>query len=88
MANRRGKPMALYLLDNSLKVEVYYDPSDSEFDDNICISFVEDCPEEEKIFWAGETNIYLTAEQACALAEALRAATRESQQGCTGEGQA
>jgi len=31
----------------------------------------EECPEEEKIFYAGETNIYLTAEQARQLASLL-----------------
>jgi hypothetical protein len=70
--------MALELLDGSLQVEVYYDPSDGDFEDNICISFREDCPEDEKVFWAGETNIYLTPEQAQAFAMALIAAADKS----------
>jgi hypothetical protein len=74
--------MAIYLLDNSLKVEVFFDPSDSEFEDNICISFVEDCPEDEKLFWAGESNIYLTSEQACQFAEALVKAVNDSHYNC------
>lgn len=56
--------MFVFLLDNSLRVEVYCEDLDSEFEDNICISFVETCPEDEKIFRADETNIYLTPKQA------------------------
>jgi hypothetical protein len=77
--------MALYLLDNSLQVSVYFDATDSEYDDNICISFVEDCPEDEKIFLAGETNIYLTPEQACRLAAALTKAVKDSDVYCGDE---
>jgi hypothetical protein len=69
--------MAIFLLDNSLKVEIYYDESDADFADNICVSFAENCPDDEKIFRADETNIFLTPEQACLLAMALnRAASR------------
>lgn len=56
--------MFVFLLDDSVKVEVYCDEMDNEFEDNICVSFVEECPEEEKIFKADETNIYLTPKQA------------------------
>ena len=56
--------MFVLLLDNSLKVEVYCDDMDSEFEDNVCISFVETCPDDEKVFRADETNIYLTPKQA------------------------
>jgi hypothetical protein len=56
--------MFVLLLDNSLKVEVYCDDMDSEFEDNVCISFVETCPDDEKVFLADETNIYLTPKQA------------------------
>ncbi len=59
------------LLDKSLRVRVYYDCEDRDYDDNICISFIEECPEDEKIFLAGETNIYLTVDQAKELAMAL-----------------
>ena len=63
--------MAIYLLDNSLKVEVFFEDDDSEFDDDICITFTEDCPEIERLFRADETNIYLTPEQARQLGQAL-----------------
>ena len=40
------EPMsAITLLDNSLKLTIYYDNNDSEYEDNICLHFVEDCPE-------------------------------------------
>jgi hypothetical protein len=70
--------MALYLLDNSLKVEVFFDSQDCDYEDNVCVRFIEDCPEEEKIFWAGETNIYLTNEQARHLAQYLLQAAEAS----------
>lgn len=76
--------MAIVLLDGTMKVEVFFDDSDNEFDDNICLSFVEDCPDDEKVFWAGETNLYLTPQQACQLAEALQRAVRQGRSGCTG----
>ncbi len=56
--------MFVLLLDNSLKIEVYCDDMDSEFEDNVCVSIVETCPEDEKVFRADETNIYLTPKQA------------------------
>jgi hypothetical protein len=70
--------MSIRLLEDSLKVNIYYDKTDCGFDDNICVSIVEDCPEEEKIFRAVETNMYLTPEQAIQLIQALTAATSES----------
>jgi len=70
--------MAITLLDGSLKVDVFYDCKDSQFEDHICLKIVEDCPEEEKIFYAGETNIYLTAKQAKQIADALIKAVHQS----------
>ena len=67
----------ILLLDESLRVRIYYDCDDCEFDDNICVSLVEECPDEEKILIADETNIYLTPEQAKAVAQALIAAINE-----------
>jgi len=70
--------MAINLLDDTLSVEVYYDQSDCEYEDNICISILEDCPDEEKVFRAGQTNLYLTRDQARKLGQALLAAAEES----------
>jgi hypothetical protein len=66
------------LLDNSLEVSVFFERTDSEYDDDICICFQEYCQEEEKIFKAGETNIFLTPEQAKQLAAALTEASKQS----------
>jgi len=70
--------MIILLLDESLRVQIFYEGQDAEFKDNICISFQEDCPEEEKIFKVDETNIYLTPEQAQELADALNTAAAQS----------
>jgi hypothetical protein len=70
--------MSIYLLDNSLKVDVFFDTEDCDFNDNICVRFTEECPEEEKLFWAGETNIYLTPDQARQLARVLLEAAEAS----------
>ena len=70
--------MTISLLDGSLKLDVFYDCSDSQFEDHICLKIVEDCPEEEKIFYAGETNIYLTVEQAEQISNALLNAINQS----------
>ncbi|RJQ44459.1 MAG: hypothetical protein C4545_01355 [Anaerolineaceae bacterium] len=70
--------MTISLLDGSLHVGVFFDKGDHEFEDNICICFTEDCPEEEKIFYAGETNIYITSDQARELAALLIEAADQS----------
>ncbi len=66
--------MSISLLDDSLKVKVYFEESDRDFEDDICISFLEDCPEDEKIFRADETNIFITPDQAGLLIMALQRA--------------
>lgn len=50
----------LSLLDGSLKLTVFYEQSERDYEDDICICFVEDCDEKEKLFRADEVNIYLT----------------------------
>ncbi len=70
--------MTLHLLDDSLSVDVFYEPSDNQFNDNICVHICESCPEEEKVFIADEVNLYLTPEQARRLAEILLEASNAS----------
>ena len=55
---------AITLLDNSLKLTIYFDDNDSEYEDNICLHFQEDCPEAERLFRIEDTSFYVTAEQA------------------------
>jgi hypothetical protein len=66
--------MSILLLDGSLKIDIFFEESDSGFDDDICISIYEDCAEEERLFKAEETNIYITPEQASLLVLALNRA--------------
>lgn len=70
--------MTILLLDETLQVNIYFDQRDREFEDKICISVLEECAYEEKLFRAGETNFYLTAEQARQLARALQEAADSS----------
>ena len=76
--------MIISLLDDSLQVQVFFEEPDCDFKDNVCISFLEVCPEEEKVFIHDETNIFLTPDQADLFAQALidaathsRSASRE-----------
>ena len=70
--------MPIYLLDDTLKVEVFLEPADRAFDDNIRLNIEEDCPEEERLFRADEVNIFLTARQARQLGLALIEAAGKS----------
>lgn len=70
--------MALEILNGSLVVNIFYDPKDREYEDNVCMCLKECGPDEEKILYAEETNVYLTAEQARELADLLRAAADQS----------
>lgn len=54
----------IMLLDGSLKLRIFYDSKGFSFDDDICLSFTEDCPDDEKLFKADITSIYLTSEEA------------------------
>jgi hypothetical protein len=74
--------MTISLLDNSLKVEIFFEVSDCEFNDNICVKIDEDCPDDEKVFRGDETNLYLTSHQARHLAAALLHAAEESEEFC------
>ena len=68
----------LALLDDSLLVNVKYEQSDSDFEDNVRIQIKEVCNSDEKIFIADETNIFLTPDQANQLALSLIEAAKQS----------
>ena len=70
--------MAIKLLNGSLKIEIFFDKKDREYEDNICVCVREFGPEDEKILYAGETNIFINAEQARELAEMLTTAADHS----------
>ena len=69
----------IYLLDDSLQVEIFYEKDDGGYTDNICMKIIESCIEEEKVFRHDENHLYLTPEQAKALAEALTRAVQSSE---------
>lgn len=68
----------IYLLDESLSVEIYFEPNDCDLADNICVKVIESCAEDEKILKHDESHIYLTPEQAHHLAVALQTAVEKS----------
>ena len=70
--------MALEILNGSLVVDVFFDQRDREYADNVCVCLKECCPEDEKILYANETNVFLTAEQARSLANMLLKAADQS----------
>jgi hypothetical protein len=74
--------MAISLLDNSLKVNIYFELKDCAYGDNVCVSIAEICPDDEKIMRGDETNIYLTPQQARKLASALQKAAESSEKFC------
>lgn len=72
------KPMVVHLLDGSLVVEIVYDESDSDYEDNINLTLFETCPDEEKIMIHDETHLFITPGQARQLAACLVKAAGES----------
>lgn len=74
--------MTVSLLDDSLKVDIFFEVSDCEFGDNICIQIEEACPDDEKVFRGDQTNLFLTIDQARQLADALVKAAEESEEYC------
>jgi hypothetical protein len=73
--------MAVEILNGSLKIDIFFDKSDKEYDDNICVCLKEFGPEDEKILYAGETDLFITAEEARKLAEMLTEAAERSSLG-------
>jgi hypothetical protein len=73
--------MAHELLNGSLEIDIFYEKRDKEYDDNICVCLKETGPDDEKILYATETNLYITAEEARKLAELLYNAAELSSQG-------
>ena len=70
--------MAIELLNDSLKIEIFFEKNDKEYEDNICVCIEEFGPEDEKILYAGETNVYINSEHARHLAKMLTAAADQS----------
>jgi hypothetical protein len=75
--------MTISLLDGTLKVNIFFELKDCEYGDNVCLSVVEKCPDDEKVFRADETNLYLTPKQARKLASVLVSAAEDSETYCS-----
>jgi hypothetical protein len=63
--------MAIEMMNGSLHVDVFFDPKDKQYEDNICVCIKEHSPDDEKVFYADETNLLITPEEARKLAELL-----------------
>jgi len=70
--------MAIELLNGSLKLEIFYDKRDREYEDNVCLCLKETGPDEEKVLYANETNLYIKPEDARRLAQMLLDAADQS----------
>ena len=70
--------MALKILNGSMNIEIFFDKQDREYEDNICVCIKESGPDDEKIMYAHETNIFLTPDQARELARMLTQAAEQS----------
>lgn len=70
--------MTIHLLDHSMHLDIYIDSADAGFEDDVCLRFIEDCPEDEKVFYGGETQLYITRAQAREIRDALNAVLDES----------
>jgi len=70
--------MSIYLLDNTLQIDVFYDCEDSDLEDNICLKIIERCPPNERLMRSGETHVYLTPAQAQQFGNVLLEAAKHS----------
>lgn len=66
--------MSISLLDDSLRVTIFFDELERDYVDDICIRMREVCPDDERLLKVEETNIYITPDQASLLVLALQRA--------------
>lgn len=69
--------MTIYLMDQSLAVDIFIDEADAEFEDDVCIRLIEQCPGDEKVFRGSETNLYITRDEARQLRDLLNEVVSE-----------
>jgi len=70
--------MTIFLLDGTIEIEIFFECVDHDLEDNICVKIFEKCPPAERLLRAGETNIFLTPDQARQLGTALLGAADNS----------
>ena len=73
--------MTLFLLDDTLQIDIFYECEDHDLEDNICLSVIERCPPDERLLRSGKTHIFLTIDEARQLGEALISAADRSRTG-------
>jgi hypothetical protein len=78
--------MTLFLLEDTLQIDIFYECEDHDLEDNICISVIERCPPDERLLRSGETHIFLTIDEARQLGEALISAADHSHSGGNSRG--
>lgn len=70
--------MTIFLLDGTIEIEIFFECADHDLEDNICVKVFEKCAPAERLLRAGETNIFLTPDQARELGTALLKAADSS----------
>jgi hypothetical protein len=70
--------MTILLLDGTLEIDIFFDCEDHDLEDSICVTVLERCDPAEKLLRAGQTNIFLTPDQARELGTALLEAAENS----------
>lgn len=69
--------MAVDFMNGTMRFEAFIDKDDEGFDDDVCLRFTEDCLEDEKMFYGGENNLYVTRDEARKIAETILEALKE-----------
>jgi hypothetical protein len=70
--------MTIFLLDNTLQIDIFFECEYQDLEDNICVSIIERCPPKERLLRSGETHIFLTPNEAHQLGERLLKAAQHS----------
>jgi hypothetical protein len=79
-------PPLLTLCNGQLTLDVDFEPSDEDFDDNIFIRLNEDCPPEWKLLAHEGSSFGMTSGDARKLAQALLQAADQNDQWLAGKG--
>lgn len=78
--------MTIFLLDDTIEIDIFFDCEDHDLEDNICVTIIERCDPSERLLRAGQTNIFITPTQAQALGNAFLHAAKHSSEPPASEG--
>ena len=70
--------MTIYLVDNTLQIDIFFECEYQDLEDNICVSIIERCPHQERLLRSGETHIFITPDEARQLGETLLKAAQHN----------